>query len=76
MDDRMKLSDVMRYTFEAAQDPNDPITPENPHLPEIDPNPYPVTDPIPEPEPSPVPQPQPIPGPPEPIPEFPPDVVF
>lgn len=46
-------------------DPNKPMPPDSP--PE-DPNPYPVTDPIPDVEP--------VPTPPEPIPQYPPDVVF
>ena len=54
------------------KDPHEPTIPE-PTVPEPSPNqpnPYPVTDPIPEPNP------EPFPTPPEPIPEYPPDVVF
>ena len=47
--------------------PPEPII-EPPPEPKDPADPYPVTDPIPDPEP--------IPGPPEPIPEYPPDVVF
>lgn len=47
-------------------DPNKPVPPDS--LPEEDPNPYPVTDPIPDVEP--------VPMPPEPTPQYPPDVVF
>lgn len=46
-------------------DPNKPLPPD---LPPENPNPYPVTDPIPDDEP--------VPMPPEPTPQYPPDVVF
>jgi len=51
-----------------APEPADPATPQQP----VVPDPYPVSDPIPEPNP----QPEPFPAPPEPIPQFPPDVTF
>jgi periplasmic protein TonB len=51
-------------------EPENPNEPEIPQPPPIEPDPYPVTDPIPEPNP------EPFPTPPEPIPDFPPDVVF
>src|SRR5687768_7196391 len=59
-----------------TQDPTEPTQPTGPTNPIDDPipndpnpDPYPVTDPIPG-------QPPPVPTPPEPIPEFPPDVTF
>ncbi len=63
--------------LDPANDPQEPVNPE-PDIPEPSiplpsperPDPYPVADPIPKPNP------EPFPTPPEPIPQFPPDVVF
>ncbi len=64
----------MNNIYRLGQDePEQPFTepngPDSPKPPD-EPDPYPVTDPLPEPNP------EPFPTPPEPIPEFPPDVVF
>lgn len=58
-------------------EPIEPVIPE-PSIPTPEPDPYPVTDPVPDPKPDPAPHPEPtpVPGPPEPIPQFPPDVIF
>ncbi len=59
-----------------TEESNNPFTdPSKPTIPEPPPNPldpFPGTNPIPEP----APEPEPFPTPPEPIPEYPPDVVF
>lgn len=63
----------VRSQGETPENPDGPITEPDvpvPETPPVEPDPYPVTDPIPEPGP------EPFPRPPEPIPEFPPDVVF
>ncbi len=71
----------MKNTWKSAvglqtENPENPFEePTKPMIPEPSPNPpnpYPITDPIPEPSP----EPKPFPTPPEPIPKFPPDVVF
>lgn len=79
MEDRTDISDSR---------PNPPIKePGKEPVPErepVTPNPYPVTDPIPDPNPAPHPEPDPVPSPrpdryptpPEPIPQYPPDVTF
>lgn len=53
--------------------PSEPIVPDGEPL-----DPYPVTDPVPSPDPGPEPSPEPnpFPIPPEPVPQFPPDVNF
>ncbi len=54
---------------EPFKEPNKPNEPDAPKPPD-EPDPYPVTDPLPDQTP------EPFPTPPEPIPEYPPDVVF
>lgn len=80
----MKISEVHASKLQT-EEPDNPFKDQNePTIPDIPPNPldpfpghepappnpYPVTDPIP------APNPEPFPTPPEPIPEYPPDVVF
>ncbi len=55
---------------EPDQPFTEPETPAIPQPPDVDPDPYPVTDPVVDPSPDPFPRP------PEPIPDYPPDVVF
>jgi hypothetical protein len=63
--DKIKLQpDEPENPFKEPVEPEIPVPPDTP----IDP--YPVIDPIPEPNP------EPFPTPPEPIPDYPPDVVF
>ncbi len=68
-------------SWEVQQEPETPDP--QPVVPEqapTQPDPYPISDPVaepnPDPFPSPSPQPEPFPTPPEPIPQYPPDVTF
>ncbi len=65
-----KLNNIKLQTDEPDEPLKEPTAHEIPVPPDQPLDPYPVTDPIPEPNP------EPFPTPPEPIPEFPPDVVF
>jgi hypothetical protein len=67
---------IARNPFTAQQEPgqpapSQPVVPDNPVEP-VEPDPYPVTDPVSVPEPNP----DPIPTPPEPLPQYPPDITF
>ncbi|MGI8469800.1 MAG: hypothetical protein ACR2N3_15265 [Pyrinomonadaceae bacterium] len=67
----MKTSDDKTIKL---QEPKDPYPVYDPPAPEPVPNPAPQPEPNPEPMPNP--KPEPFPSPPEPIPNFPPDVTF
>ncbi len=68
----MNKNEVLKLQTEEPKNPfkdsKELIEPTIPEPPPTEPNPYPVTDPIPEPNP--------LPTTPEPIPQYPPDVVF
>lgn len=71
------MNDMKPQSQEPDNPVRDPQVPPNPGpaIPEPlsnEPDPYPVTDPVSEPNPNPAP----FPTPPEPIPQYPPDVVF
>jgi hypothetical protein len=79
MEGNMKGHDYLQDNppNKPGEEPTEPIIPE-PSIPQPEPDPYPVTDPVPEPNPHPEPNPEPppFPVPPEPIPQYPPDIVY
>ena len=69
----MNNFDQIKLQPDEPENPyQEPTEPEIPVPPDAPVDPYPVTDPIPEPNP----EPEPFPTPPEPIPEYPPTVIF
>ena len=73
------MNSIENNPFKLQQpDEPSPIDPYPVYDPPAEPEPLPEPnpEPLPAPEPSPNPNPEPFPGPPEPIPEYPPDVIF
>jgi hypothetical protein len=72
MKDKMKAPASDITPVPPIEEPHSPVPEREP----VTPNPYPVTDPAVDPKPDPHPEPEPFPIPPEPIPQYPPDVTF